>query len=1217
MRSLKLRAMAPRLEGVLFVDSLRSLAPDYVEEQHGLYVEVLLDAIDNKPNMRNIALTGAYGTGKSSILSEIARRYSERVLEISLSTVGTEPESFTDDPKLNHAASTTSNRIQKEIVKQILYRDKPSATRGSRFQRISRFDTPREIGIAFGIGALILAGLYLTSLSRALVAVAGKELLPTLLAYAALYLLIAGVVFALRWLTHNRVFLEKLTAGPATVSLATTATSYFDQYIDEIVYYFEVSGRDVVILEDLDRFEDVRIFEALRALNTLLNGAQQITQRRRRRKDASEKSRPDVKFIYALRDSVFERLGTDADAPEDDAARSEVQRANRTKFFDLVVPVVPFITHRNSRDLMIKRMEGTGVSRSLINLAAHHVADMRLIENIRNEFDVFAAKLLRADNTVPSLDADRLFAMILYKSFHMADFERIRFGTSQLDKLHTIWRNIVEDSIDAENDAYQAAQKAVDSAANQMARSARLGARLSRIAEAAGRGGYSASYALGGTGVQPEALTTVDFWRKLAKEKSHFTVGTPYMQLVFTYADLEGLMGESLDVAAWDEASVRAGRRRLQAASDAISFLRHNTWEEMWARTEFTTDATVTGETFEAAARRLLESNLSQDLVKHGYITDYFALYISVFYGQHLRRDALNFVIHALDQGEPDVMYPLKPADVEAILNDKGDEILDDRSAYNVNIVDYLLQKDDDRIVRIADQLSTWERVDVRFIDRYIANGAYPAGLISRLTPATRQILTYVTGAAVSDEVRAALADAVLTSWDAAVDYEMDDTAATYLVTGCGQFPSLTKPKHSGTRRSMAAIKELGLKLPAIKPLNKDARELAIRDETYELNIDNLRTLLGSESVALDHMKMRSARVYQTVLSKLAQYASAVDADDVSTVDNPGEFVNVLAALGKAGADRTVFEVVVSHADPDGRAEKLASIPPESWPFVVASGRTTASYANVHAYIDTYGLDASIANLLRDAQAISAKSGIPESEKKSVALKLVGARELLPEPAIRAGLAHSLELETYIAADELAPEPGSLAGELLRNAILEDSEMTFASALMGDWPSREFAITQSDEFSTFITPATLPPDQLSDFFRSGHIPEDLKEAALKTLTTYGSSLDRDTKQAAITFAASRRAAMNNENLWAACEGLRPSPDLITVISLALLDTSQLRAVLRSFGGEYALVADLGTKRPTFPDDEPHRLILETLKRAQIVNQIQPEKGRLRVTLKRP
>ena len=49
------------------------LSPHYDEEHHGLYVRKLEQAVRN-PKVRNIALTGGYGTGKSSVIQGLVER---------------------------------------------------------------------------------------------------------------------------------------------------------------------------------------------------------------------------------------------------------------------------------------------------------------------------------------------------------------------------------------------------------------------------------------------------------------------------------------------------------------------------------------------------------------------------------------------------------------------------------------------------------------------------------------------------------------------------------------------------------------------------------------------------------------------------------------------------------------------------------------------------------------------------------------------------------------------------------------------------------------------------------------------------------------------------------------------------------------------------------------------------------------------------------------
>ena len=84
------------------------------------------------------------------------------------------------------------------------------------------------------------------------------------------------------------------------------------------------------MFEDLDRFDSIGIFEHLRAINTLVNSS----------KEGRDKP---VKFFYLIRDSLFN------DASE------------RTKFFDLIIPVIPFVDTESSFSELSKALEGFGI----------------------------------------------------------------------------------------------------------------------------------------------------------------------------------------------------------------------------------------------------------------------------------------------------------------------------------------------------------------------------------------------------------------------------------------------------------------------------------------------------------------------------------------------------------------------------------------------------------------------------------------------------------------------------------------------------------------------------------------------------------------------------------------------------------------------------------------------------------------------------------------
>ncbi|OUE09874.1 hypothetical protein CMsap09_13080 [Clavibacter michiganensis] len=460
--------------------------------------------------------------GKSSVLSEFAKRRDNQVIKISLLTLGAGPDHSTAGSESNPAAQTTSNRIQKEIVKQLLYQQSPARTPQSRFRRIVRPRPLQEWVLAVGGGVVALLALLA---SGALVPIAASLEIDLwsppspvrLTAVGVVALLLATLLVRLiRSVLAGHVGIEKVAAGPATISLPPRSTSYFDEYLDEIIYFFEVdSGRDVVIIEDLDRFDDPGIYESLRSLNGLLNSAQQLQGR-------------NIRFVYAVRDSIFEGHGVTPSGSMESVS-DETERGNRTKFLELIIPMVPFITHRNARDLLYAALTARGhtIPRPLVDLAARHVPDMRLIHNIVNEYDVFKRQLLDVEQPVPQLDAERLFSMVLFKNTQATDFEAIRRGDSSLDRLFDTWRQLVganDDHLRRENDRLRVRIEQNAAATDQ---AADLGHRLQDVinvlVDAPGSMFAAKTVSVDGTTIDAAGMQNPDFWRSFSQSNSSLT----------------------------------------------------------------------------------------------------------------------------------------------------------------------------------------------------------------------------------------------------------------------------------------------------------------------------------------------------------------------------------------------------------------------------------------------------------------------------------------------------------------------------------------------------------------------------------------------------------------------------------------------------------------------------------------------------------------------
>jgi hypothetical protein len=381
-----------------------SLAPLFAPERHQLYLDVLERVLDHA-DTRSVAVTGPYGSGKSSVLRGLTRwRWSSRwpwlrrrvVTTLSLSTLAPPPAQAAEES--NPAEKDASNPIQKELVKQLLYRLPTTRTPRSRFPRAS---SP-SWGGALMVG--VLASLTLTGVAYLAAALTGwRETLDQRLdllgwepgwTWTAAGIGVLVLAAAIWRLASGRIELKgDLKASALTVSLGLTSSSYFDQYLDEIVYFFQVSRTNILVIEDIDRFSDAVVFDTLRALNTLVNGSKQVGRR--------------VVFVYAMRDSVLSEIGTrplpDGSTDPDEATLA-LDRSNRAKYFDAIIPLVPFVTTNNARDLLMEVMNPaeTKVSPALLRLAARHVADMRTLRSLRNEFEVHVDRLMRTGQPRPT-----------------------------------------------------------------------------------------------------------------------------------------------------------------------------------------------------------------------------------------------------------------------------------------------------------------------------------------------------------------------------------------------------------------------------------------------------------------------------------------------------------------------------------------------------------------------------------------------------------------------------------------------------------------------------------------------------------------------------------------------------------------------------------------------------------------------------------------------
>lgn len=419
-----------------------SLSPVSDPENHKFYCDSLEWALLNRKeeDIKNIALSGTYGSGKSSILKTFQKTNKNKnlkFLNISLATFkeeinGTPHKEVANDESAqnNHTQSNFTNDtdrsinyrkdqlrlIELSILQQIFYHEEYDNIPDSRFKKI-RSLKPQEVQkttwLLFGL-IFVFYTFFNFHFLKILINLPEPKLW---FAYTLQGLLVVGGLFLSFYFLRGVVrFSQKLTISKLNfqnleIQVADKIDkSILNNHLDEILYFFEETEYNVVIIEDLDRFEQTEIFTKLREINLLINNSKSINR--------------TVTFIYAIRDEMF-------------------KDKDRTKFFDFIIPVIPVINYSNSNEQLTRALEkfDYSLSTELIDEVAFYVDDMRLLYNIVNEFHIYFQKFKGKKYQ------NKLFAIIVYKNIYPEDF--VMLGKNK----GILYKNLVMNKLSWVNDA--------------------------------------------------------------------------------------------------------------------------------------------------------------------------------------------------------------------------------------------------------------------------------------------------------------------------------------------------------------------------------------------------------------------------------------------------------------------------------------------------------------------------------------------------------------------------------------------------------------------------------------------------------------------------------------------------------------------------------------------------------------------------------------------
>lgn len=357
------------------VNKVELLVPVPHEEYNKVYVEKILWAIGRK-EIKNLAIVGGYGAGKSSIILQLLNGKQYNFKLISFLTV--------EKGKRNNNISSTkrekvSKKIQTEIFKQLYFGLEPNKLPKSKYFRIGKSYSMKHI-VPLAIFSILSLIIGFTLINRYEEIGSGFQIVLVIL--FALFLIYVFIVL-MRELPHLPI--KKLGIFDLSTDLSDSRPD-FEQMLDEIIYVFKRANYDVVIFEDLDRFENIEIMEELRQLNFILNNS----------------LKRKITFIYAINDQL---IGNTRD---------------RVKLFDAIIPIIPVMSGTNVRDYVTEEFKDFGYNISenidVLNVLAKYVMDLRELHYLAEIYDNYSRTV--KNNLDEPLANDKILGLALLRCYY-------------------------------------------------------------------------------------------------------------------------------------------------------------------------------------------------------------------------------------------------------------------------------------------------------------------------------------------------------------------------------------------------------------------------------------------------------------------------------------------------------------------------------------------------------------------------------------------------------------------------------------------------------------------------------------------------------------------------------------------------------------------------------------------------------------------------------
>lgn len=652
-----------------FSDSVESspftdLTPVDNADPVGSYAKALSFAFENS-NIKNIALTGPYGSGKSSIIKTYERNNDYEFLNISLASFKEVSEDSVD-----------AALIERSILQQMLYGADADKLPYSRFKRISTPRDPLMKAMLLAAWAVVVFFLYRNR----------NELFTlesfTLISFVDFAISIPVVIVSDIYKATFGFSLKKVSLNNAEIEMGETSeNSILNRHLDEIIYFFQETKYDVVVIEDLDRFGDPEIFVKLREINKLIND------------NNSNKTGHPIKFLYALKDDMF-------------------VHKNRAKFFDFIIPVVPIINSSNSLDKMQEHLRGLDATKKtnvvekingeFLREVSFYIDDLRLIHNIFNEFVIYYDRL-KSEN----LDATRLLAMMIYKNVYPSDFENLHYGKGAFFQICAKRSELLLNSKKQQKEQVEGCRTQIKRADAEQARNVRelISAYIGHIVMHCPSNTSAFGFMCNGNQISFSQITSLEQFQPMFSERNiqlstqdqwghHRTVpiNKSFPQIEEEINPGDTFLDRAMDIGNKSSEKKIELQKEVRRIEKEIAELPYKRFSEILNNSDYKFDELI-------AECGISNSELLLYLVREGYLDENYHLYISTFHEGRITKNDREFILTIRNFGTAN---PTQRIDTpREVCKNIREEDFAREYVLNVTLIDYLLENEDENADRI------------------------------------------------------------------------------------------------------------------------------------------------------------------------------------------------------------------------------------------------------------------------------------------------------------------------------------------------------------------------------------------------------------------------------------------------------------------------------------------------------------------------------------